>query len=197
MKQFTLLELFVIMVLSSEIEEIEMIQLVFAHCGYYFGSKDGMPWPHISQDFKNFKARTEGSTLVMGAKTFTTLPGILPGRKHVVVYDPVRGRPKAKDGSEAHQYVSINGFEQILRNNEFNDKVISVIGGAQILELALPFAKKVIKTKIKVHPLDLKDVTQFLTSNFLNDIEKYRASESHCYIIDPTTTVTEEIILRG
>jgi dihydrofolate reductase len=185
------------MVLSSEIEEIEMIQLVFAHCGYYFGSKDGMPWPHISQDFKNFKARTEGSTIVMGAKTFTTLPGILPGRKHVVVYDPVRGRPKAKDGSEAHQYVSINGFEQILRNNEFNDKVISVIGGAQILELALPFAKKVIKTKIKVHPLDLKDVTQFLTSNFLNDIEKYRASESHCYIIDPTTTVTEEIILRG
>lgn len=174
-----------------------MIQLVFAHCGYYFGSKDGMPWPHISQDFKNFKARTEGTTLVMGAKTFSTLPGILPGRKHVVVYDPVRGRPKAKDGSEAHQYVSINGFEQILRNNEFNDKVISVIGGAQILELALPFAKKVIKTKIKVHPLDLKDVTQFLKSNFLNDIEKYRASESHCYIINPTTTVTEEIILRG
>ena len=42
----------------------------------------------------------------VSAKTFTTLPGILPGRKHVVVYDPVRGRPKAKDGSEAHQYAS-------------------------------------------------------------------------------------------
>src|SRR6185503_5700752 len=53
------------------------------------GKDGGLPW-HISADLKRFKALTMGSVLVMGRKTFASLPGPLPGRRHIVLTrDPV------------------------------------------------------------------------------------------------------------
>ena len=43
-----------------------------------------LPW-HISNDLKRFKKITSGHPMVMGRKTFESLPGILPGRKHIVL----------------------------------------------------------------------------------------------------------------
>ena len=43
-----------------------------------------LPW-HISEDLKRFKALTMGSVMVMGRKTFESLPGLLPGRRHIVL----------------------------------------------------------------------------------------------------------------
>ena len=47
--------------------------------------RDGkLPW-HISADLKRFKRLTMGSAMVMGRKTFESLPGVLPGRRHIVL----------------------------------------------------------------------------------------------------------------
>src|SRR4029077_12988549 len=47
--------------------------------------RDGkLPW-HLPADLKRFKALTMGSVMVMGRKTFESLPGLLPGRRHVVL----------------------------------------------------------------------------------------------------------------
>ena len=47
--------------------------------------KDGtLPW-HIPGDLRRFKALTMGSAMIMGRKTFDSLPGILPGRRHIVM----------------------------------------------------------------------------------------------------------------
>src|SRR4030095_12202275 len=47
--------------------------------------KDGqLPW-HIPGDLKRFKRLTMGSAMIMGRKTFDSLPGILPGRRHIVM----------------------------------------------------------------------------------------------------------------
>lgn len=48
------------------------------------GVNGGMPW-HYREDFKRFKARTMGSTLIMGRKTWESLPKPLPGRRAFVV----------------------------------------------------------------------------------------------------------------
>ena len=48
------------------------------------GHDGAMPW-HISADFRRLKALTMGKPLVMGRKTFDSLPGILPGRRHIVI----------------------------------------------------------------------------------------------------------------
>ena len=50
--------------------------------------KDGrMPWPTLSQDFKHLQEKTMGKTLLMGQKTFESLPGVLPKRFHIIVSD--------------------------------------------------------------------------------------------------------------
>lgn len=43
-----------------------------------------LPW-HISNDLKRFKEKTSNHPMVMGRRTFESLPGILPGREHIVL----------------------------------------------------------------------------------------------------------------
>ncbi len=48
------------------------------------GKDNGLPW-HIPGDLRRFKQLTMGSAMIMGRKTFDSLPGILPGRRHIVM----------------------------------------------------------------------------------------------------------------
>ena len=47
------------------------------------GAEGGMPW-HVPEDLQHFKEVTMGKTMLMGRKTFASLPGVLPGRMHIV-----------------------------------------------------------------------------------------------------------------
>ena len=52
------------------------------------GKEGKLPW-HIPGDLRRFKQLTMGSAMIMGRKTFDSLPGILPGRQHIVMtHDP-------------------------------------------------------------------------------------------------------------
>ncbi|MGL4773200.1 MAG: dihydrofolate reductase, partial [Clostridium sp.] len=48
------------------------------------GGDNKLLW-HVSEDLKRFKKITSNHTIVMGRKTFESLPGILPNRHHVVI----------------------------------------------------------------------------------------------------------------
>ena len=48
------------------------------------GHEGRLPW-HLPADLKRFKALTMGKPMVMGRKTFESLPGVLPGRRHIVL----------------------------------------------------------------------------------------------------------------
>ena len=48
------------------------------------GRDGGLPW-RLPADLKRFKALTMGSAMIMGRRTFDSLPGVLPGRRHLVV----------------------------------------------------------------------------------------------------------------
>lgn len=90
--------------------------------------RDGkLPW-HISADLKRFKALTMGSAMVMGRKTFESLPGLLPGRRHIVLTrDPNWSSPGAEVAHDVDEALRLAGRDRI-----------SVIGGADIFELFLP-----------------------------------------------------------
>jgi len=55
-----------------------------------------LPW-HIPADLKRFKALTMGTAMIMGRRTFESLPGQLPGRRHIVL---TRDRSWHADGAE-------------------------------------------------------------------------------------------------
>ena len=114
-----------------------------------FGLDDGLPWGHIKQDLQNFKARTKDTILIMGAKTFMSLPDVLPGRQHVVVQDLDRPYVQAKNGMFADWYTSMEEFENIINGCDgfainvnkdskrlFKDGTYSVIGGIDLIKKA-------------------------------------------------------------
>lgn len=101
------------------------------------GRDNDLPW-HIPGDLKRFKALTMGSAMVMGRKTFDSLPGILPGRRHIVL---TRDSGWSADGAEVAQDV-----EQALALAR--DEPVSVIGGAAIFALFEPLADRIELTEV-------------------------------------------------
>ena len=134
----------------------------------------------------------------MGVNTFNSLPSKLPGRKHIVVRDPNRTDTiAAKNGDEADQLISINGFDRMMNNHSSSDNsLISVIGGAKLLEAALPYADLVSMTMIN-YPLD-KEVTTWLSRTFLGNVDKMFKGgkyEVHLYR-DGANTICENVLKR-
>ena len=101
------------------------------------GREGKLPW-HIPADLKRFKALTMGSVMVMGRRTFDSLPGLLPGRRHVVL---TRARDWSAQGAEvvhdASEALALAG-----------DQRVSVIGGAEIFEVFLPLADRIELTEV-------------------------------------------------
>jgi dihydrofolate reductase len=101
------------------------------------GKEGALPW-HIPGDLKRFKQLTMGSAMIMGRKTFDSLPGVLPGRQHIVMtHDPkwqVEGVDVVHDVDAAIKAAG--------------KAPISVIGGAAIFELFEPIADKIELTEV-------------------------------------------------
>jgi dihydrofolate reductase len=101
------------------------------------GRDGALPW-HIPADLKRFKALTMGSAMVMGRKTFDSLPGLLPGRRHIVM---TRDRNWSAPGAEVAR-----DLEQALQLA--HGEHVSVIGGAELFRLFLPLADRVELTEV-------------------------------------------------
>lgn len=101
------------------------------------GRAGKLPW-HLPADLKRFKALTMGSVMVMGRKTFDSLPGLLPGRRHVVL---TRERNWFAMGAEKAHCV-----DDALRMA--GEERISVIGGADVFALFLPMADRIELTEV-------------------------------------------------
>ena len=101
------------------------------------GRNGTLPW-RIPADLKRFKALTMGSAMIMGRRTFESLPRVLPGRRHIVL---TRDKTWSANGAEiAHS------IEEALALA--GDEPVSVIGGAEIFELFLPYADRFELTEV-------------------------------------------------
>jgi dihydrofolate reductase len=76
--------------------------------------------------------------MVMGRKTFDSLPGVLPGRRHIVL---TRDQEWSADGAEV-----AHGIDEALQLA--GDERVSVIGGAEIFAMFLPIADRVELTEV-------------------------------------------------
>ena len=114
------------------------ITLVVARARNGVIGRDGkLPW-HLPADLKRFKALTMGTVMVMGRRTFESLPGLLPGRRHVVLTRDAAWRAEgAEVAHSADEALRLAGSEPV-----------SVIGGAHIFALFLPVADRVQLTEV-------------------------------------------------
>ncbi|WP_420821301.1 dihydrofolate reductase [Pseudopontixanthobacter vadosimaris] len=101
------------------------------------GKGGTLPW-YLPADLRHFKALTLGTAMIMGRRTFDSLPGLLPGRRHIVL---TRNRNWDREGVEtAHtpdQARSIAGGGPV-----------SIIGGADVFARFLPHCQRAEVTEI-------------------------------------------------
>ena len=103
------------------------------------GRDNALLW-HIPEDMARFKALTLGKPVVMGRKTWDSLPARfrpLPGRRNLVVSRSMRELP----GAEV--FASLDGALAACAEPE-----VCVIGGADLYALALPHAHKLALTEV-------------------------------------------------
>ena len=101
----------------------------------------------LPNDLKRFKALTTGHTIIMGRKTYDSLPkGALPNRRNVVISRSVSSIP----GCEVYGSldVAIAKVHSSPAEGDGPDNEIFIIGGASVYEQALPFADRLCLTII-------------------------------------------------
>lgn len=118
------------------------VTLVLARAANGVIGADGkMPW-HIPADLRRFKRLTTDRPMIMGRKTFDSLPALLEGRRHIVL---TRDENWADDGAEVAHSVA-----DALRLA--NAPHVMVIGGAEIYRLFLTIADRIELTEIALEP---------------------------------------------
>jgi dihydrofolate reductase len=113
------------------------------------GKAGGLPW-HISSDLKLFKAITLGKPIIMGRKTWESLPRKpLPGRVNIVI--------SRQSGFVAEGAVVVADAHAAISATQ-NAAEIAVIGGGEIYKMFLPLAQRVYYTEVD---LDVEGDTYF------------------------------------
>jgi len=109
--------------------------------GGVIGRDNTIPW-RLPEDVARFKVLTTGHPVVMGRRTWNSLPDRfrpLPGRRNVVVT-----RNPAWEGVGAERAASLDEALRLLDG----ESVIFVIGGAELYAAALPVADELVLTEI-------------------------------------------------
>lgn len=115
------------------------------------GRDGGLPW-HISSDLKRFKTITMGKPMIMGRKTWDSLPRKpLPGRANIVI-----SRSGTVSGEGAVVVRDANAALTMARREAPAE--ICIIGGGEIYRLFLPLAGRIYLTEVQ---MDVEGDTRF------------------------------------
>lgn len=164
-------------------KEIAIIVIVDENNGI---GKDGDLLCHLPNDLKHFKKITTGHTIIMGRKTYESLPkGALPNRINIVI---------TSDNADNYPgcIVARSVDEAILLTKD-KEKVF-IIGGGKIYSSTLHLANKLYLTRIH-HKFKDAD-TFFPEIDFNNweliEEEKHKADDKHLYDYSFTTFIKKE-----
>jgi dihydrofolate reductase len=119
----------------------EIILVLARAANGVIGIDGKLPW-HIPADMRHFKQLTNDRPMIMGRKTFDSLPGLLEGRRHIVL---TRDPDWAEDGAEVAR-----SPEAALKLA--NAPHVCIIGGAEIYQLFLPLADRIELTEVEAKP---------------------------------------------
>ncbi len=126
----------------------------------------------IPSDLKRFKEKTSGKTVIMGRKTFESLPKLLPNRKHIVI---------SKNAEFQNPDIIVeNDISKLAEKYKDSEEEVFIIGGAEIYNYFLPYCKNFYLTRVyknfeadKFFNPDFSEFKLIYTSEVLkeNDIE--------------------------
>lgn len=103
------------------------------------GFENRLPW-RLPAELAHFKAVTMGKPIVMGRKTWESLPGLLPGRRHIVI--------TRQPGYRAEGCTLVHSLEQALEAAGDVPEVM-IVGGGAIYKESLPRAQRLYLTLVE------------------------------------------------
>ena len=105
------------------------------------GGDNKLLW-HIPEDLKRFKAITSGNTIIMGRKTFESLPGVLPNRKHVII---TRDENYSVDNENVEV---IHSLSEVINKYKNSSEPAFIIGGGEIYKQLIHNVDNLLLTKV-------------------------------------------------
>ena len=128
----------------------------------------------LPNDLKRFKALTTGHTIIMGRRTFESLPkGALPNRRNIVLSRQDIEFPGAQ------RYASLKAALSQCKDEE----EVFIIGGASVYQEALPLADKLYITHIEDTPSEADAFFPEITPALWKETsrETHSTDEKHLY----------------
>lgn len=124
--------------MNNENSTQEITLIAAASENNVLGKDNQLIW-HISDDLKRFKQFTQGHAIIMGRKTFESLPKALPNRTNIILT-----RNSDYKAENAHVAQTVEAALALAQE----DPTPFIIGGGEIYSLFLPWAHKIELTRI-------------------------------------------------
>lgn len=140
---------------------IRMIAAVTSN--WAIGVNGGLPFS-VPEDLAHFKRQTLGCDMIMGRKTYESLPKILPGRRHIVLTTVKR--------DSDHSQVIFSDIEG-LSNIKLTESAY-VIGGSEIYSSLAHLCQELVITHVDVR---CEDADTYFPTHILDNFEPYDATE--------------------
>ncbi len=120
----------------QKLDNVKVAIVVARSKNFVIGRDGDLPW-HLSSDLKNFKAITSGKPIIMGRKTFQSLPRLLPNRTHIVISRDIEYRPAG-----ALLFSNIQSAIAAAKSIAFDKGLdeVCIIGGGEIYKQAIEFS---------------------------------------------------------
>ncbi|MGB1449680.1 MAG: dihydrofolate reductase [Flavobacteriaceae bacterium] len=116
----------------------ELTMIAAAAANNALGKDNDLIW-HISDDLKRFKRLTSGHAIIMGRKTFESMPKALPNRTNIILTTKTDYQPEGA--------IVVNSVEAALALVK-NDPQPFIIGGGEIYRLFMSYCDRIELTRV-------------------------------------------------
>lgn len=162
-----------------------MLSIVVAKAKNNIIGKDNKIIWNLPEDLKHFKELTTGHTIIMGRKTFESLGGVLPNRKHIIFSQ----NPDFKVNNENVEVVhSLLQIQDLIEGEEET----FVIGGAMIYNFLMPYVKKMYVTEIN-EEFDGDSFFQKINENTWKEVNREKGIKDEKNNLDYEFVIYERI----
>ena len=104
---------------------------------------------HIPEDMKFFREKTNDSTVIMGRKTYDSLPKRpLPNRENVIITNNFPDGRNLRIDENGTAFAKLSNVKDVLGLKEMDEYNVFIIGGGQIYKELLPYCEYAYVTKV-------------------------------------------------
>ena len=146
------------------------------------GKNNQLPWK-LSEDLKNFKKITMGNSVIMGRKTFESMPKALPNRTNVII--------TRKKDYFAENAIVTNSLDEAIKLT-IDDPQPFIIGGGEIYKIALNISDRIELTRVH-HNFDGDTYFPDIDSKIWTEIKRTEKKKDDKHKYDYTFITYEKI----